>query len=137
MNDCAWAWLVTVNAFTDPTIVALLPETYTVYAIFTGITVFLAQAFFTRVCLSSSSPRSRRSRSTHARRWRLWVISERRNWWLPLGMLLLELATAGLAMYLAWWTDKTTYLASFPEIEVRLSSSHILFPKSSFLLVQR
>ncbi|GAA5852878.1 hypothetical protein JCM9279_006211 [Rhodotorula babjevae] len=96
MNECAWAWLVTIKAFADPTIVALLPETYTVYAIFTGITVLVAQVFFT---------------------WRLWVISERRNWWLPLGMLLLELTAAGLAMYLAWWTDKTTYLASFPEIE--------------------
>ncbi|GAA5944406.1 hypothetical protein JCM3775_006621 [Rhodotorula graminis] len=96
MNECAWAWLVTIKVFADPTIVAQLPETFTVYAIFTGVTVLVAQVFFT---------------------WRLWVISERRNWWLPVGMLVLELTAAGLAMYLAWWTDKTMYLASFPEIE--------------------
>jgi len=133
VNECAWAWLVTVKAFSDPTIVALLPETYTIYAIFTGVTVLVAQVFFT--CVPSSSSSGRRTTADaapHARSWRLWVISERRNWWLPLGMLLLELTAAGLAMYLAWWTDKTTYLASFTEIEVRpFSSSFPDFPPFS------
>ncbi|BGP44083.1 hypothetical protein JCM10450v2_008300 [Rhodotorula kratochvilovae] len=92
MVDCAWAWTYTVNAFTDPTVLAVFPWTFTAYAVLAGPNVFLAQGFFT---------------------WRVWIISNRKNWWLPSIMLLLELTACALSWYLAYWVDQATYMTEF------------------------
>lgn len=49
INDCAWAWLYTVKAFTDPNVLALFPPNLIVYACITGPNVLLTQGFFTCV----------------------------------------------------------------------------------------
>ncbi|GAA5947139.1 hypothetical protein JCM3775_001874 [Rhodotorula graminis] len=98
MNDCAWAWRSTVTALLDPSVLALVPAEFVAYACFTGPNVLICQAFFT---------------------WRVWVVSEmngRRNWWLPLFLLQLELAAAGLACFLAYWGSQATSMVEFSEI---------------------
>lgn len=57
--------------------------------------------------------------SLTSRSWRVWIISERRNWWLPSFMLLLELAAFALALYLAYWGTTVTLLTEFARINVR------------------
>ncbi|BGP44081.1 hypothetical protein JCM10450v2_008298 [Rhodotorula kratochvilovae] len=94
--DCAWVWLYTVKALPQPQIFAYLPWTFEVYACLTGPSVLLAQAFFT---------------------WRLWVISERKNWWLPSFLLLTEGTACGLALWLASWAHRTTYFVEFQNIK--------------------
>ena len=130
MKDCSWAWRYSATALLDPTILALVPVQFLVYACFTGPNVLVCQAFFT--CVDDIVYPSRRrsstvSSSTDARasspcRWRVWVVSEtngRRNWWLPLFLLQLELAAAGLAFYLAYWGGQATSMTEFSQITAR------------------
>ncbi|KPV72840.1 uncharacterized protein RHOBADRAFT_46430 [Rhodotorula graminis WP1] len=81
VNQCVWAWRYTVEAALDPFVLAKFPRSLHVFAILTGINVLLAHAFFT---------------------WRLWVVSNRENWWLPSGMLLLELTAAVFSSWLLY-----------------------------------
>lgn len=53
INDCAWAWLTTVTALLDPSVLGRVPVEFVVYACFTGPNVFLAQGFFTCVSFDS------------------------------------------------------------------------------------
>ncbi|GAA5944402.1 hypothetical protein JCM3775_006619 [Rhodotorula graminis] len=96
MNQCAWAWRYTVEAALDPFVLAKFPRSLHVFAILTGINVLLAHAFFT---------------------WRLWVVSDRENWWLPSGMLLLELRAAVFGFVLAHRVSQTAQLADWGDVK--------------------
>ncbi|TNY22271.1 hypothetical protein DMC30DRAFT_445434 [Rhodotorula diobovata] len=87
VNQCVWAFLYCVTAQTDPVVLAAFPDTLPIFAVLTGINVLFAQAFFT---------------------WRLWIISDRENWVLPSGLLLLELTAAALSFTLAYRVSQGT-----------------------------
>ncbi|TNY22270.1 hypothetical protein DMC30DRAFT_415272 [Rhodotorula diobovata] len=92
INDCAWAWLYTVKAFTDPNVLALFPPNLIVYACITGPNVLLTQGFFT---------------------WRVWVVSGRKNWIVPSIMTVLVLLACAMAFTLAAWVNAHTYMTEF------------------------
>ncbi|BGP52328.1 hypothetical protein JCM10450v2_008299 [Rhodotorula kratochvilovae] len=96
MVDCAWAWLYTVKSFTDSNVLALFPWTFVAYAVLTGPNVLLTQGFFT---------------------WRVWIVSNRKNWWLPAIMLVLQLTACAMCWYLAHWINQATYMTEFGEVK--------------------
>ncbi|GAA5897636.1 hypothetical protein JCM8208_000220 [Rhodotorula glutinis] len=96
MSQCAWAWRYCIEAALDPFVLAKFPRSLHVFAILTGINVLFAHAFFT---------------------WRLWVVSDRANWILPLGMLLLELMAAVFSFVLAHRVSQTAQMADWDDVK--------------------
>ena len=117
INDCSWAWLYTVKAFTDPNVLALFPPQLVVYACMTGLNVLLAQGFFTCVHLSLAVGRAWLTRRPC--RWRVLVVSNRKNWVLPGVMLVLQVTACCFAFYLASWVRSHTYMTEFGDAKVR------------------
>ena len=116
MVDCAWAWLYTVKSFTDSNVLALFPWTFVAYAVLTGPNVLLTQGFFTYVSLSLLVIPSLTLSSLS---WRVWIVSNRKNWWLPAIMLVLQLTACAMCWYLAHWINQATYMTEFGEVKVR------------------
>jgi len=111
VNQCVWAFLYCVTAQTEPTVLAAFPDTLPIFAVLTGVNVLFAQGFFTCAeAISADVDDDDRAADPtfSSRSWRLWIISDRENWVLPSGLLLLELTAAALSFTLAYRVSQGT-----------------------------
>jgi hypothetical protein len=86
-----WCYMWGVSHWGDPTIFAFMPKVFIVETFCFGTACLLNQSFFA---------------------WRLWTITKRKNWWLPLFIIANGLIQEAVSFWLMWFFNANPLLAN-------------------------
>ncbi|GAA6046423.1 hypothetical protein JCM3770_004912 [Rhodotorula araucariae] len=95
-NACAWSFRYAVTGQLHPAKLFELPVEFCIYSLITGLTVLIAQGFFT---------------------WRIWIISGRKNHIFPGIVLAIQLAAFGVAIYMIYAALQRPLFADFDQVK--------------------